>query len=110
MARTAVFELSPQEVVTSAEEVVQSLDESLEIQASLGVVMDEVRGLIEKGKVLRERLEEIVQGTTDGDRLQVLLGLVDRLSVMLEKAINVASAPSPPIRRVTVPQIGRAHV
>ncbi|KAL7417904.1 hypothetical protein BDY24DRAFT_437411 [Mrakia frigida] len=103
-ARTAVFELSPSEVITSAEEVIQSLDESMEIQASLGVVMDEMRTLIEKGKVLRERLEEIVQGTTDGDRLQVLLGLVDRLSSQLEKGIKVASAEesgNAPIRRLT---------
>lgn len=103
-ARTAVFELSPSEVITSAEEVVQSLDESMEIQRELGVVMEETRALIEKGKVLRERLEEIVQGTMDGDRLQVLLGLVDRLSTQLEKAIEVsrrAENDPAPIRRLT---------
>jgi len=104
IARTAVFELSPSEVITSAEEVIQSLDESMEIQASLGVVMEEMRTLIEKGKVLRERLEEIVQATTDGDRLQVLLGLVDRLSSQLEKGIKVASAEesgNAPVRSMT---------
>lgn len=94
IARAAVYELSNDEVLSQTEETILSLSESCEIHASLGVVMHEMPALIEKGKALRERLEAIVGGTEDEDRMQVLLGLVDRLTTQLEEAAKAAPRPT----------------
>ena len=96
-ARVAIFELRPSEVEEQAEEAVQALADGVEIGDALGVVVvADVSGAVERGKVLRERLEEMVQQAVDGggtagdegidDRLQVLLGLVDRLTTQLDRA------------------------
>ena len=98
-ARVAIFELSPSEVEEKAEEAVQALADGVEVGDALGVVVvADVSGAVERGKVLRERLEEMVQqavddggaggdgGETSDDRLQVLLGLVDRLTTQLDRA------------------------
>lgn len=97
-ARSTVFEMSPDEVESAAEEVVQSLTEGVEVSDALGVVVKDVQGVLERAKVLRERLEEMVQQSVDGDggdRLQVLLGLMDRLTVQVdvaEKAVEADTA------------------
>lgn len=80
-ARADVFEMSPKEVVASGEEAIQALDAALE-----GGRTKKAGDLLERGKALRERLEEAIRGEHGGDKLQVLLGLVDRLSVQIARA------------------------
>lgn len=94
--------MSPEAVITSAEEVVIALDDSLEIQASLGAVLDDVAVLVEKGKALRERLSQIIQDCSDSDRLQVLLGLVDRLTAQIDQAEKVTKVPTVRVRSNTL--------
>lgn len=88
-------------IVTAAEESVQSLDETVEVHNTLGVVLEEAVGLIERARALRERLQEIVQELAaaeetkedqSADRLQVLLGLIDRLSTQLSRAEKAKAA------------------
>jgi protein phosphatase 1 regulatory subunit 37 len=100
IARSAVFELSNADVLAQTEDAILSLAESCEIQRELGVVMEEMPALVEKGKALRERLGAIVGTTENEDRLQVLLGLVDRLSTQLEEADKAAPRPAA-TRRLT---------
>lgn len=89
-ARVAVFELRPEEVEEQAEQAVMSLSDGVEVGDALGVVVvADLEGVVERAKVLRERLEEMVRQAVDGDggdRLQVLLGLTDRLTAELDRA------------------------
>ncbi|KAK8870050.1 hypothetical protein IAR55_000620 [Kwoniella newhampshirensis] len=102
VAREYVYTLKPAKVVTVSEDIVRDLQKWLEakrvFQRSAGgssrgghawepgqLPKEDWGVLYERAKVLRERIVEQIQETTDGALLERLLGLNDSLQILVEE-------------------------